>query len=38
MFTFETRNDDWHAYVGKILDEFPNHYVWMNMLRVEMWG
>jgi aminoglycoside phosphotransferase (APT) family kinase protein len=38
MFAFEARKDDWHVYLGKILDEFPNHYVWMNTLRVEMWG
>ncbi|KAK1770560.1 kinase-like protein [Phialemonium atrogriseum] len=38
MFTFEAKKDDWHIYVGKILDEFPNHYIWIDTLRVEMWG
>ena len=38
MFAFEAQKDDWHVYVGKILEEYPNHYAWMNILRLEMWG
>jgi serine/threonine protein kinase len=30
--------DDWHVYATKILDEFPNEYMWMRTLRLEMWG
>ncbi|EXK49871.1 hypothetical protein FOMG_02350 [Fusarium oxysporum f. sp. melonis 26406] len=31
-------DDDWHVYIGKILEEFPNHFVWMQTLHIEMWG
>ncbi|KAK7915270.1 hypothetical protein PG985_012973 [Apiospora marii] len=24
--------DDWHLWVGRILDEYPNEYAWMNMI------
>lgn len=29
--------DDWHAYLAKILDEYPNQYVWINTMRLELW-
>ncbi|KAH7208372.1 kinase-like domain-containing protein [Fusarium oxysporum] len=31
-------DDDWHVYIAKILEEFPNHFVWMQTLHIEMWG
>ncbi|KAI1420745.1 kinase-like domain-containing protein [Xylaria sp. FL1777] len=30
--------DDWHEYIPKILDEYPNQYAWSHALRVEMWS
>ncbi|KAK8123179.1 kinase-like protein [Apiospora sp. TS-2023a] len=24
--------DDWHLWVGRMLDEYPNEYAWMNMI------
>ncbi|KAI0099239.1 kinase-like domain-containing protein [Nemania sp. FL0031] len=30
--------DDWHRYIPKILDEFPNQFAWLHRLHVEMWG
>ncbi|KAE9380835.1 phosphotransferase enzyme family protein [Stipitochalara longipes BDJ] len=31
-------DDDWHSWVVKILDEYPNEYAWMNMLLREIWS
>lgn len=30
--------DDWHDYIGEILEEFPNQYPWMSMLRTGLWS
>ncbi|KAI0551591.1 kinase-like domain-containing protein [Xylaria curta] len=30
--------DDWHCYIAKMLDEFPDQYAWLYLLRIEMWG
>ncbi|KAL2689332.1 hypothetical protein Neosp_003385 [[Neocosmospora] mangrovei] len=30
--------DDWHEYIGRILEEFPNQYPWMSMLRTGLWS
>ena len=30
--------DDWHVWVRKILDPFLNEFVWMQMLRNELWS
>ncbi|OIW22755.1 kinase-like protein [Coniochaeta ligniaria NRRL 30616] len=38
MFAVAAWKDDWHRYLGQILDEFPNQYAWLNALRAEMWG
>jgi aminoglycoside phosphotransferase (APT) family kinase protein len=38
MFAMAGWRDDWHIYIGQILDEFPNQYAWMNTLRIEMWS
>jgi aminoglycoside phosphotransferase len=37
-FTCDSWDDDWHVWVGKILDEYPNEYAWMDMLRRELWS
>lgn len=29
--------DNWHAFLGRILDEYPTEFAWMHM-RIEMWG
>ncbi|RFU31023.1 hypothetical protein B7463_g5318, partial [Scytalidium lignicola] len=31
-------SDDWHVWVGKSLELFLNEYVWMQMLRNELWS
>ncbi|KAH9221242.1 kinase-like domain-containing protein [Leptodontidium sp. 2 PMI_412] len=38
MFTCGRWDDDWHTWVTKILDEYPNEYAWMDMLRRELWS
>ncbi|KAH7140893.1 kinase-like domain-containing protein [Dactylonectria macrodidyma] len=38
MFACGDWKDDWHAYVAEILEEFPSHYVWVLMLRLDMWS
>ncbi|KAG4436788.1 hypothetical protein IFR05_007722 [Cadophora sp. M221] len=38
MFTCGRWDDDWHTCVAKILDEYLNEYVWMDMLRRELWS
>lgn len=38
MFTCGRWDDDWHIWVAKILDEYPNEYAWMDMLRRELWS
>lgn len=30
--------DDWSTYIAVAMDEYPNHYAWMNMIRMELWG
>ncbi|OAA55442.1 phosphotransferase enzyme family protein [Cordyceps fumosorosea ARSEF 2679] len=29
--------NDWPSHVGLFLDEYPNHFAWMNRLRMERW-
>ncbi|KAJ4040689.1 hypothetical protein NW753_010115 [Fusarium oxysporum] len=29
--------DDWHEYVGQVLDEYPNEYLWFATVHREMW-
>jgi thiamine kinase-like enzyme len=39
MALFSCRwNDDWHSWVVKIIDEYPNEYAWMDMLFRELWS
>lgn len=38
IFTCGRWDDDWHIWVAKILDEYPNEYAWMDMLRRELWS
>ncbi|KAF7550153.1 hypothetical protein G7046_g8108 [Stylonectria norvegica] len=38
MFACGNWRDDWHVYLAKILDEYPNQFAWMKTLRIEMWG
>ena len=38
MFAAGGWGDDWHAYVARILDEFPNEYLWLQDVRLEMWS
>lgn len=39
MFCCGRWKNDWHAYVPDILEqEYPNHYVWINMIFLELWG
>jgi serine/threonine protein kinase len=37
-FTWEDWTDDWHACIAEILDEYPNQYAWLTMLRRELWN
>jgi hypothetical protein len=30
--------DDWHVYIGEILEEFPNQYIWLLYIRLGMWS
>lgn len=30
-------NDDWHQYVGMVLDEYPNQALWLATMKREMW-
>lgn len=30
--------DDWHEYIGQILEEHPNQVPWMSILRNELWS
>ncbi|KGQ12560.1 hypothetical protein BBAD15_g1699 [Beauveria bassiana D1-5] len=30
--------DDWHEYLAKILDEYPNEYAWFDMMIREIWS
>ena len=30
--------DDWHSWVTRVLDEYPNEYAWMDMLFRELWS
>ncbi|KAF5127157.1 hypothetical protein E5D57_008085 [Metarhizium anisopliae] len=38
MFACGNWRDDWHEYVASILDEYPNEYVWFDMMRRELWS
>ncbi len=38
MFACGSWRDDWHEYVGLTLDEYPNEYVWLDMLVRELWS
>ncbi|KAG8410761.1 hypothetical protein J3458_016858 [Metarhizium acridum] len=38
MFACGGWRDDWHEYVASILDEYPNEYVWFDMMRRELWS
>ena len=38
MFACGRWMDDWNVYLAQILEEFPNHYAWLNTIRVEMWS
>lgn len=38
MFTCGRWDDDWHVWVARILDEFPNEYARVDMLRRELWS
>ncbi|KID81768.1 phosphotransferase enzyme family protein [Metarhizium guizhouense ARSEF 977] len=38
MFACGNRRDDWHEYVAGILDEYPNEYVWFDMMVRELWS
>ncbi|KAG9241587.1 kinase-like domain-containing protein [Calycina marina] len=38
IFTCGRWDDDWHVWVPRILDEYPNEYAWMDMLRRELWS
>lgn len=30
-------NDDWHEYIGMVLDEYPTQSLWLSTMRNEMW-
>ena len=38
VFACGSWQDDWHEYVPRILDEYPNEYAWFDMLRRELWS
>lgn len=40
MFACGNWRDDWHEYVAGILDEYPNEYVWFDMIMMvrELWS
>jgi hypothetical protein len=38
MFACGGWRDDWHKYVAGVLDEYPNEYVWFDMVRKELWS
>lgn len=38
LFSCGRWSDDWHVWVGKSLELFLNQYVWMQMLRNELWS
>ncbi|KAG6312554.1 hypothetical protein E4U44_003243 [Claviceps purpurea] len=37
MFRCEGVEDDWHEYLPRIINEYPNEYVWFDMIRHELW-
>ncbi|KAG6297648.1 hypothetical protein E4U45_005420 [Claviceps purpurea] len=37
MFSWVEGKDDWHEYLARIMDEYPNEYVWFDMIRHELW-
>lgn len=38
MYAARPWEDDWHAWIAEIMDEFPNQFLWMQTLRIEMWS
>ncbi|KAJ3499406.1 hypothetical protein NLG97_g347 [Lecanicillium saksenae] len=30
--------DDWHEYLSKVLDEYPNEYAWFDMIIRDLWS
>jgi thiamine kinase-like enzyme len=38
IFACGAWKDDWHRWVGKILNPFYNEYAWMQMFRTELWS
>lgn len=38
IFSCGAWKDDWHVFVAKILDEYPNEFAWFDMLRREIWS
>ncbi|KAL8296018.1 hypothetical protein RB600_001485 [Gaeumannomyces tritici] len=38
MFACGDWGNDWHEYVADMLDEYPNEYVWFDMLKRELWS
>ncbi|TVY33115.1 hypothetical protein LSUB1_G008439 [Lachnellula subtilissima] len=38
LFACGSWKDDWHKWVGRSLDLFLNEFVWMQMLRSELWS
>ncbi|KAG6105587.1 hypothetical protein E4U14_005045 [Claviceps sp. LM454 group G7] len=37
MFWHWGTEDDWHEYLPRIMEEYPNEYVWFDMIRNELW-
>ncbi|KAG5977799.1 hypothetical protein E4U56_006918 [Claviceps arundinis] len=37
MFWDWGTEDDWHEYLPRIMEEYPNEYVWFDMIRNELW-
>ncbi|KAG5959168.1 hypothetical protein E4U57_000855 [Claviceps arundinis] len=38
MFSWGGWKDDWHDYVHRIMDEYPNEYMWFDTIRRELWS
>lgn len=38
MFACGRWRDDWHDFLAKIFDEYPNEYAWFEMIRREVWS
>ncbi|KAG5954688.1 hypothetical protein E4U57_004213 [Claviceps arundinis] len=37
MFRCEDVVDDWHEYLSRIINEYPNEYAWFDMIRHDLW-